>query len=153
MRHDQLMPDECILQYSDNNLVTLTSHRVRYNNSEWGSSNFISIMLEKISSVQVLYISHPALWILGCVVAIIGVIIASGNNEQHGYGIIPCIVGVFLIAAYFSSKKHICIISSDGGSKIMFKTDGMSTATLIALVDKIEEAKCVRLTEISKKTL
>lgn len=153
MRHDQLMPDESILKYSDSNLVTLTSHRVRYNNSEWGSSNFISIMLEKISSTQVLYSSYPALWILGSVLIIVGVIMFSDNGRQHGYGVLPCIVGIFLIAAYFSSRKHICIISSDGGSKIAFRTEGMSTATLIDLVDKIEEAKCVRLKEIGKKTL
>jgi len=61
MRTDQLMPGESILSYSDNGLLTLTTHRLRYMNKVWGQANFISIMLEKVSSVEITYLSSPVL--------------------------------------------------------------------------------------------
>jgi predicted transcriptional regulator len=53
MNKEQLLPEESILTFSENGLVTVTTHRIRYNNKILGQSNFVSIMLEKISSIQV----------------------------------------------------------------------------------------------------
>jgi hypothetical protein len=59
--------------------------------------------------------------------------------------VISLFLAFFLIIAYFMSRRHICTITSDGGSKIIFRTENMPTSALIDFVDKIELAKHRRL--------
>jgi hypothetical protein len=149
MRPDQLMTGESILQYSDNELITLTTHRIQYKNKTWGQSNFISIMLEKVSSVQVVGISYPILLVIGILIIIIGAFIANENQGRDEGGVISIAVGVIFIVAYFITKRHICIIASDGGNKIVFRTEGMNTENVINMMDKIELAKNNRVVRLA----
>lgn len=138
MRTDQLMPGESILSYSDNGLLTLTTHRVRYLNHEWGRANFISIMLEKVSSVQVTYLSYPVLLGAGGFLILIGLLWGSQSVQA---GIILILGGAAAIIAYFAARTSVCVIAADSGAKIQFRTEGMSTETLIDMMDKIDRAK------------
>jgi hypothetical protein len=147
MREEQLITGESFLLHSDNGLITLTTHRIRYHNKVWGASNLISIMLEKISTVQVLYISYPGLWVGGLLVILLGAVFSVGDGNV-GVIAIAVIIGLVLIAAYFGTRRHICVIASDGGGKIVFRTEVMSTATLMVMVDKVELAKHNRLMEL-----
>jgi|SRR5665213_765540 len=147
MRTDQLLPGESILSYSDNGLLTLTTHRVRYMNKVWGQANFISIMLEKISSLQVIYISYPPLLVMGIIITVIGFMLGAGaNNTQAAF--IAIIIGLPAVVAYFVTRRHVCVIASDGSGKIEFRTEGMSTETLIDMMDKIERAKNDRVSQL-----
>lgn len=141
MNKEQLLPEESVLSFTENGMVTLTTHRVRYNNKIWGQSNFISIMLEKISSVQVLSISYPLLWILGALTGMAGLALATTRNGGTPEVIISLFIAFFLIVGYFISRRHICTITSDGGSRIIFRTENMPTAALIDFVHQIEAAK------------
>jgi hypothetical protein len=141
MNKEQLLPEESVLSFTENGMVTLTTHRVRYNNKIWGQSNFISIMLEKISSVQVLSISYPLLWILGALTVVAGLALATTRNGGTPEVIISLFIAFFLIVGYFISRRHICTITSDGGSRIIFRTENMPTAALINFVHQIEAAK------------
>jgi hypothetical protein len=148
MRPDQLIPGESILQYSDSGLITLTTHRIRCQNSVWGESNFISIMLEKISSVEVVGNSYPMLLIAGILIGIVGLFITFNQQEGNEGAILAIVIGLVFIIAYFVTKKTICIISSDGGNKMVFRTEGMNIESLIDMVDKIELAKNNRTSQI-----
>ena len=112
MLHEHLMPGEAILSYSDNGLVTLTTHRIRYANKVWGQSNHMSMMLENISAIQVIYLSHPILWIIGLIVALIGLMISGAGNGGTPEMVITGFVAFFLILAYFLTRRHIFSVVS-----------------------------------------
>lgn len=142
------MPGEKILSYSDKGIVTLTTHRIRYENKVWGESNIISIMLEKVSAVQVIYISYPLLWILGLIVSAVGILMMINNNNNMSQIVVTFFIAFFLIIGYFISRRHICSITSDGGTKIIFRTENMITESMIGFIDKIEAAKAERLSAL-----
>ncbi|MGY4537405.1 hypothetical protein ACVW0P_001824 [Mucilaginibacter sp. UYNi724] len=102
MNNEQLLPEESVLFFTENGMVTLTTHRIRYNNKIWGQSNFISIMLEKISSVQVLSISYPLLWILGVLIGVIGLLMATSHNDGTPEVVVSLFIAFFLIVGYLS---------------------------------------------------
>jgi hypothetical protein len=145
MNKEELLPGESVLTFSENGLVTVTTHRIRYNNKVWGQSNFISIMLEKISSIQVLYFSYPLLWIIGVLIAVISLTVTATGNIGAPELTISLFLAFFLIVGYFMSRRHICAITSDGGSKIVFHTENMTTDSMIEFVNTIEAAKQKRV--------
>lgn len=145
MNKEQLLPEESVLSFTENGMVTLTTHRVRYNNKVWGQSNFISMMLEKISSIQVLSTSYPLLWILGVLIGVISLTMAATKNIGAPELTISLFAAFFLIVGYFMSRRHVCTITSDGASKIIFRTESMPTEALIDFVSKIEGAKHKRM--------
>ncbi|MDN5289018.1 MAG: hypothetical protein JWR38_5292 [Mucilaginibacter sp.] len=148
MHQDQLITGESFLINTDNGPITLTTHWIRYNNKIWGQSNIISIMLEKISAIQILYISHPGLGIGGLLMIMLGVALSLGDTENGWVITIAVITGILLIVAYYITMKHICVITSDGSGKIVFRTEGMDTDALIDMADKVELAKHNRLMEL-----
>jgi hypothetical protein len=149
MYPEQLIPGETILTAADNDLIVLTTHRIRYNYQEWGQGNTISIMLEKISSIQARYISYPLLIVMGIFLIIVGFLM----NSSYPRGIIawiPAIIGIGCIIYYFYSKNHFCIISSDGGARIIINTKDMDRQAVLAMIDKIETAKSERVSDLVK---
>ncbi|ASU32334.1 hypothetical protein [Mucilaginibacter xinganensis] len=148
MHQDQLLKGEILLSYSDEEIITLTTHRVRYKSKSWGQSKFISIMLEKISSLQVVYISYPFLLIIGIIMSIMGFVTGLTNNYSSGIMSLSIIPGVVFAIAYFITRKHICVISSDGGAPIIFKTEGMSAENITEIMDKVELAKNNRMVQL-----
>lgn len=148
MRENQLIDGESVITFSDNNLVTLTTHRVRYNNKVWGQSNYISIMLEKVSSLNVVYISYPILLVIGGIAIFIGGVAAYNMHYNQGPGVVAVVGGICIMLVYLGTRRHICVIASDGGGKITFSTAGMNTESLISFMDKIEIAKNNRILKI-----
>jgi hypothetical protein len=150
MNPEQLIPGESILTTSENNLIVLTTHRVRYSYSEWGQANTISIMLEKISSIQARYISYPLLLVAGGVAILVAFFIGSNRFGEQA-PIVPTAIGIGCIIWYFMSRKHFCIITSDGGAKIAFSTDGVKREVVVSMIDKIEAAKSKRTDDLTKR--
>ena len=81
--------NEKLLLESDNKQIRLTTHRLRYYESPKKSSNFNSIMLDRISSIELNYYKS-SIWLL-----IIGILT------------IPILIGIILIILFFTSKRHI----------------------------------------------
>ena len=143
MEKKYLFDGERAISESGDKVVTLTSHRVRYNSSSTGSGHVVSIMLEKISSIEVHYKS----WIL---VLLIGILLVAGGllmgaQNQGDAMILGIGFGGLCILAYFITRKHVVTIASDGGAKINFQTKGMKSDTLLDFINKIEVAKASRL--------
>ena len=62
-----LLEGEELISQSANNVVILTTHRIRYNATNSAQSHLVSMMLEKVSSCETRYQSWPMLLVLGAV--------------------------------------------------------------------------------------
>lgn len=142
MEQKYLFERERLISQSDNNEITLTSHRIRYNSSSTGRGHVISIALEKISSIEIHYKSWILVLLLGILFVGAGIIIGANNNGEAM--ILVLILGGVCILLYFLTRKHVVTISSDGGAKINFETKGMKRETLLDFINKIEVAKSNR---------
>ncbi len=120
---------------SENNRIVLTSRRIRQAENK---TDFTSIMLEKISSIEVRYQSWILILLAGIICIVAGFILLRNGSVEA----MACFgVGGICILVYIVTRKHIVSISSDGGAKIVFATRGMSKERVIEFVDKVEEAK------------
>jgi hypothetical protein len=115
------LENENLILESENRQLMLTTHRLRYHESASSNSNFTSIMLDKISSIELTYQTN--IWLL-----IIGIIT------------IPAVIGIILIILFFTTKKHIVSVSPDGGNPIIFETKGMKRDYLEDFIFKVEKA-------------
>ena len=135
----KLFNGEEILSSTNGNIVVLTNYRVRSSNTVgWGAESTTSIMLDKISSIQVTQITYPILLVISCLLLVAAAVI---SNTTHGSVAIPIIIALVFTSAYFFFRKGVCVISSDGGGKIIFQTSNMSNGILLEFIDKVEEAK------------
>lgn len=143
MENYLLSGEELVLQ-SPNNVVILTTHRIRYHATSSSDSHLVSIPLEKVSSCEVKYQSNPVLLVLGAVAVVFGLI---GFNQLGGVTIAAPVLtlGVILIIVYFTSRRHIVSIASDGGARIGFATNGMKRETVVSFINGIEKAKIERV--------
>jgi len=141
-----LFEGEQTLTSADGNAILLTTHRIRSNNIHgWGQQSTTSIMLEKISSIQANYISYPILLVVAALFVLIGFILGNSYQPNNGATVVPIIIGILLIIVYFATRKHICIIASDGGARIVFATSNMKKETLLGFIDDVEKAKAKRV--------
>jgi len=113
--------NEKLIIESDNKQIRLTSHRLRYFETPKKNADFTSIMLDKISSIELTYYKS-SIWFL-----IIGIVA------------IPVLVGLILIYMFFTSKRHVISVTPDGGKPIIFETVGMKRDFLDDFIDKVEE--------------
>lgn len=116
----QGIDNERVILESDNNQLRLTSHRLRYHETASSNSDFTSIMLDKISSIELKYYNSN-IWLL-----VIGILT------------IPIVVGIIIIIFFFTSKKHVISVTPDGGKPILFETKGMKREFLEDFIDKVE---------------
>jgi hypothetical protein len=80
----QLLPNEEILVSSNQDKVILTNQRIHLSDSEWGKSYQITIFLEDISSIEMLYKSNPLLLVLAAVCFLVGLFTPSPGYENNG---------------------------------------------------------------------
>ena len=113
--------NEKLIIESDNKQIRLTSHRLRYYETPKNNSDFTSIMLDKISSIELTYYKS-SIWLL-----IIGIVT------------IPILVGLILVYRFFTLKRHVISVTPDGGKPIIFETKGMKRNFLDDFIDKVEQ--------------
>jgi len=139
-----LLKDESVITSSDNNRLILTTHRIRYDSGDNNDGTITSMMLQHVSSVQLISRSYPVLILIGILLIAGGFAVGNGNNNASGEGAL-IVIGFIVGIAYFFTKQHTCIITSDGSSKIVFSTTNMKRASLLEFMDKIEEAQLKRM--------
>lgn len=135
-----LLEGESILTKSNDNSVVLTSHRLVKNIKSYGHAYFMSVQLEKISTVEIRSKSHPLLLVFGVVCAITGPV-ASIQLGADNLLIVGLVLGVILILLYFLTRYHLISVASDGGAKIHILTKGAKREALLDFVKKIDQAK------------
>ena len=138
METKHLIEHEEILTTSADNLITLTNMRLRYQS---GNDHFISMMLEKISAIEINYTSKFWALLLGIIIIIIGGGLTLTQSNDQEVGLIGVFVGVVLIIYYIATRKHVVQISAECGTKIIFFTKGMKRESLLDFINKIEVAK------------
>jgi hypothetical protein len=138
MEKKDLLDGEEIITQSDENIVTLTNFRIRYTDTQFNQAHIISIMLEKISSIEMHYASQIYYLLAGIIVSAFGIITTA--NHTNEYGVFAIIIGLILVGMYFSSRRYLLTISSDGGGKINFQAKGMKKETILDFVNKVEKA-------------
>ncbi|MEA5405479.1 hypothetical protein VB776_21245 [Arcicella sp. DC2W] len=139
----KLFPNEKIVLESDNKSIILTTHRIFQQSDGLGSQETTSIMLEHISSCQT-YVQFN--WILIGIAICVGMFsLGSGSIEL---GIFLC--GV-LLATFYLTKKSMILIKSPTAT-IKIDTGNMNTEAISKFVDKVEQTKYERVTNINTKS-
>lgn len=110
-----LFEDEQIITQSDKNIITLTNRRIRYADSQGSKAHFVSILLEKISCIEVNYQSKPFYLLFGLLFALAG-FFTTANFDRGEPLFLGGVIAVIFIILFFLSRKHFLVISSDGGS-------------------------------------
>lgn len=140
-----LFPDEKIVSQSNGDRVILTTHRICYENKEWGRSYNQSIMLEHITSCENHYNSNNWLLVLAGFFIIFGTYTSgSGNGDLLGLGII---IGVFLLIGYWLTRRNLIIIGSPS-TKMMINVTGMKREYVLSFINYIEQTKHKRVLSI-----
>lgn len=137
-----MLKDEKVVIESDNNILTLTTHRIRYETKIWGKAHVTSIMLDELCSCSLRYKSSIILLIIGIVFGGALVIggLASGESGSVGPGFI---IGIIFIAAYFLTRK-ISLSFRSGGDSINVSLNNMSFENAKKFIDEVETVKNTR---------
>lgn len=130
-----LLPDERVVMSSDKDILTLTTRRVRYDSTLFGSSLIISITLDSIASCGLVTKSHPILLLLAAA-ALIGAWVIGALE-----GIL---LGAVLVVFYFLTRRAVISIASNGGQTILCPTKGMDRSVIIEFLEAVEREKLQR---------
>jgi hypothetical protein len=129
---------------SDNDLITLTDHRIYLDEKMWGYNYYIEIYLENISSIEAKYASKPLFLILSILFLISFIFLGISENESSAMGI-GLVLGLVFFLLWWRSRKHVLSISSNGGSKLNFSVEGFSDEKIEDFVWKLSQAKADRV--------
>jgi hypothetical protein len=132
-------PDEKVLLESDNNVLVLTTHRVRYDaigkGGGWADrTEFVSILLEELASCAITHTSYPMLLLL----ALAGLLLAILIPDRAIVGIA---IAVLFAGGFFMSQRQVLRLSSTGGGQIQVNTASMTLQAVREFVDEVERAK------------
>ena len=132
----QLLNNEGITSLKVNvNGLMLSNHRIRLAKGD----ECTSLFLNELSSIEVKYTTEP-FW---HVATFIGLFL-SLYGYSH-YWMLTIILGIVLIilgiGIYIFSRTRKFIITSRGGTKLIFKLQNISASNALSLVDQIEEMK------------
>lgn len=145
----QHLPDEEMLVTSNQDTIVLTNQRIHMSDKQWGRTYQITIFLENISSIEVLYKSNPLFIIIAGFCFLIG-LLAMPQAQQSG-ATIPfgsfMVSIIFLILWVFSRTRQVSV-ASNGGGNLQFRVDGMSTLAATDFVDKVIHAKATRAVQL-----
>lgn len=139
MDNKYLFSNEQVILQSEDDIVTFTNYRLQYIDSEFGRAHIMSILLEKISSIEIHYRSKT-IYLLLAIITVIGGFIGGTSENNESLIFIGFVVGVFFTIMYLLSRKHILTILSDGGGKINFYTKRMKQDQVLYFVNKLEAA-------------
>jgi hypothetical protein len=130
-----LLPGEEFVMSSDNNILVLTTERVRYDSVTFGSSRVVSITLDSVASCGLVTMSHPVLLLLGAV-AVVGAFALSGDAQP-----LLVAVAIVLVFVYLVTRRAVISIASNGGETITVPAKGMSRSTIVDFLNAVEREK------------
>ena len=151
MKNTYLFDQEEIITKSKNSTVTLTNYRLRYESANSGKAHIVSIMLEKISSIEIHYKSNIIILVIGILFISTGFIMGTMNQGEPMLAGMS--IGAICLFIYYIRRKHVISIASDGGTKIHFFTKGMNRDTLMDFINEIEKAKKNRTADINSNSI
>ena len=130
-----LLPGEQVVMRSDQDILTLTTKRVRYDSTVFGSSNFISITLDAVASCGLVTKSYPLL-LLFAAIALFAAFTQYGEAQWMAFA-----AAAVLVIAYFFTRRKVISIASNGGQAILVPAKGMSRTAIIEFLEAVEGEK------------
>jgi hypothetical protein len=136
MKESLLLEGENYITKSDNEEIVLTNMRLRRSTGSSSDKYLMSILLEKISHIEVRYTSHPVLILLALLMVVGGLVL------QPQLKLLALIMGgaAVLSILYLITRKHQVQITTEGGGKLSFATNGMKEDAIIQFINKVENA-------------
>lgn len=131
----ELMTEEKEIIKVNNNEITLTTHRIRFQRKIGGNSNITSIMLEELSSCDIIHRSNTSLLIVGILVFLTSVVIGF----SYTYGFAGILLALIILIAYLYGRKGTISLASPG-TTIKFAS-GMRLEEMTHFIDEVESAK------------
>lgn len=145
----KLLSGESVLVRSNDDKIVLTNLRIyMHDRSWWGKFYETTLFLEDISSIEYIYQSNIFYFILG-VFSLMGLFTTGGAPLQYKGPLYFWLIlaGIFF-TAWLSGRGHLIRISSRGGRSINFLVDRMEKEQVDDFLDKVQEAKHIRMRSI-----
>ena len=136
----ELLAGEAIVSESKIEHLTLTTHRVRYDQRTSGAARIVSITLDAVSSCGIISKSYPILLLLAVVASLLGLFLLNTGPEEGNFRNLLFLGSLGLIIAYFATRTVALSISSSGES-ITVAASGVNPDMLIDFIDAVEQAK------------
>jgi len=117
----------------------LTTHRVRLEKQGIGQGQLVSIMLDEIASCAITRRSQPVILVIGAIFAILGVGYGFSTDRPAAlfFGLV---LGGLCLGLYLLTRQMVLEVGS-ADATIRLNIGGMSFASVVEIVDAIEEAK------------
>ena len=133
----KLLPGEKQLVEGGNGVLTLTTHRIRFDAKGSGNARLVSMTLDSVASCGLVSRSNPLLILAALFVGGSGILFARqlGSTSVYALGF-----AIILGIAYFLSRASVLSIAS-GGESIQASVKGMNHAAVVDFIDSVEEAK------------
>lgn len=126
--------DEKLISEADNKLITLTTHRIRFNTR----FKIVSIMLNQVSSVEIHYVTNVWFLIFAGISSVGGVVYSISEEDPAGL-ILGGIIAIVFFAFYRLTRKHTLSIKSSSNT-IDLLIKGMTHENILGFVNDLEEA-------------
>ena len=145
----KLFPEETIISTLKEETVTLTSHRICYENIRLGSSYNQSIMLEHITSCENYSVNKYWLLIMAGVVTIYGIMKQNDGTENAlKYSLI---IALILLVAFWITRHSLIVIGSPS-TRMYVNVTGLNREDVLDFIDDIEQTKNKRLVSLNVKS-
>jgi len=128
------MNQENIILKSDNGDFILTDRKVRYKVKNWGQLNVTSLMLDKITSLEIKFKSYPFLLVISAL-SIFYLIFTYTSAEK----VIAILLILLSMVSYFATIKRAIIISS-ASTTITLPIKKLGNDKAIQFIDEIEKS-------------
>ena len=136
----KLLAGEATISESDIEHLTLTTHRVRYDERTSGATRIVSITLDAVSSCGIISKSYPILLVLAVIAALLGLLLLNIGMEEGNIRNGLFLGAIALAIAYLATRAVALAISSSGES-ITVSAGGVNPDVLIGFIDAVEQAK------------
>ena len=143
-----LFPDEKIITQSNGGIVTLTSHRICYEQKEWSQSYNQNIMLEHITSCENKSTSN--VWIL--IIGTISIIIAFASTNPKDAISFVFILALLSFLLYRASRRSEIIISSPS-TKMKINVKEMRREQVLNFINMVEQTKHRRIISLNNRSI
>ena len=145
----KLLSGETVLVRSNDDKIVLTNLRIYMHDRSWWRKFYeTTLFLEDISSIEYIYQSNIFYFILG-VFSLLGLITTGGDSLRYKALLyFWLILAGFFFTAWLSGRGYLIRISSRGGRSINFLVDRMEKEQVDDFLDKVQEAKHIRMRSI-----
>lgn len=132
------MQDEKVLLKLDNEVLVLTNYRIRYDGKQWGKRKIVSIMLEDLTSCEIICTTKPALILVSILIAFaLAVRVNAITTVELIAGLIVACVPILI---YYLSRNQVLRLSSASAS-IVVDTEDISIEAANRFLDVAENSK------------